>query len=210
MARTQLLFEQGTPGSVERLVNPDEIAEVVFKTANQMTKKWGTHAKLADNIVQGNKRGWMSLFESEDPLITSGTVQDYLYGQDSMGLSRQDWEFLDLLKDVRALGGYENGPREQVMYFDKDGVKRALKKLAEQTKKELFPKLRVEVVAAAKKAAPRIEALCKQVYGEHCDSGEGQLIFLGDLEKAYQMGILRLSPPGSDKVLGRMFEMLRS
>ena len=209
MARTQLLFEQGIPGNVKRLVNPDEIAEIVFKIANQMTKKWGVHSKLADQIVQGKDRGWMSLFEFEDPLITSGVVQDYLYGQDSMGLSRQDWQFLDLLKDVRALGDYENEPRENVE-FDKNDVNKALKKLAEQTKKELFPKLRVELSASAKRAAPRIEALCKRVYGEECDPEEGKLIFLGDLEKAYQLGVLRLSPPGSAKVLGRMFELFRS
>lgn len=208
MARTQLLFEQGIPGSVERLVNPDEIAEIVFKIADQMASKWGTHAELADQIVQGKKRGWLSLFDSEDPLITSGIIQDFLYGQESMGLSRKDWKYLDLLKSVRALGDYENEPRKRIE-FDKDDVKRALKKLVEQTKKELFPKLRIELVASAKKAEPKIETLCRSVYGEDCGPGEGMQIFLGDLEKAYQMGILRLSPPGSDKVLGRMFELLR-
>ena len=208
MAKTQLLFERGIPDSVKRLVNPDAIAEVVFSNTRSMTKGWSSHAKLADQIVQGKKRGWLSLFEPEDPIVTSGVVQDFLYGQESMGLSRKEWQYLDLLKDVRAMGEYSNEPRRNVK-FNKDDIKKALKKLAEQTKKEIFPKLRSELANSAKRAAPKIELLCKQIYGEDCSSGEGQLIFLGDLEKAYQLGVLRTSPPGSDKVLGRLFEILK-
>ena len=209
MAKTQLLFESGTPDSVKRLLNPDAIAEVVFKNAREMTKRWSSHAKLADQIVQGKKKGWLSLFEPEDPMITSGVIQDFLYSQESLGLSRKDWQLLDLLKDVRALGDYKNEPRKSIE-FNKDDVKKALKRLVEQTKKEIFPKLKSELAGYAKKAAPGIESLCEQVYGESCGPGEGQLIFLGDLEKAYHLGILRVSPPGSDKVLGRLFSILRS
>lgn len=208
MATTQFLFEKGVPVGVKRLVSPDKIAQIVFDTSNGLLKKWeGNLAKKADQLVKGQKTGWLDILKKEDPLLTSGMGSYFLYGDKKYGLSSKEWDYLQLLKSTRALIPFqEMGLREKGEVSEAQ-VKRSLENLAREAKNQIYLPMVKDFVRAGNSVSKSIENECMNSFGENCVPGEGVKIFNGDLLTAVNTGIIRTTPPNGRNVWKDFFKL---
>lgn len=201
MSNTQFLFEKGVPAGIKRLVEPDQIMEIVTEASNDMLQDWGLIlAKKADNLIKGKKTGLSRLFGGSDKILTSGLVSWVLYGKNRYGLSSQDWQYLELLKAVRALVPFKELPYDgslgDIGKVSQKAVAESLRGLVEKTKSDLFGPMVEDYVRVIDSYSRNIEKLCQSSFGESCSSGEGAEIFSGDLLISVNMGIIRSTPGG--------------
>jgi hypothetical protein len=201
MSNTQFLFEKGIPAGIKRLVEPDQIMEIVTEASNDMLQDWGmVLARKADNLIKGKKTGLSRLFGGSDKILTSGLVSWVLYGKNKYGLSSEDWQYLELLKAVRALIPFKELPYDgslgDIGGVSQKAIEESLKGLVEKTKSDLFGPMVEDYVRVIDSYSKNIEKLCRSSFGEDCSSGEGAEIFSGDLLVSVNMGIIRSAPGG--------------
>lgn len=202
MATTQFYFEKGIPAGIQRLVNPDPIQKLVVEKSNGLLTKWSQSlAKEADKIIKGESRGFFGFLKKNNPMLESGAVSLALYGNSrGYGLSAEDWEYLELLKSVRALDSFREKRYEGPKDLDLNQIREALESLVEDTKSDIFPTMLKDFSRVSKSVSPEIERHCLEVYGEDCVRGEGSEIFNGDLKKSVDIGVIRTNPPNGLRV----------
>jgi hypothetical protein len=205
MSNTQFMFEKGVPPGIKRLVEPDEIMEIVVRVSNDLLGGWSTTlAKKADNLIKGKKSGISRLFGWEDEILTSGLITNALYGKNKYGLSDSDWDYLELLKAVRALAVFKDhtydGKLGDPKQVDPKLISESLRNLAEATKESIFKVMLSDYSEAINWESPNVEEMCESSFGEKSQPGEGSEIISGDLLTSVNMGIIRTSPAGGMRV----------
>jgi len=198
---TSLWFPGGIPASIERLIDPDEIAKITGTGLRSLGSEWKPLADLADQISHGKRRPWWKgLFKSTD--IDPEWLHYQLYNEKlwPKSLTTDERLKLRILKSLRQLSGSGTWYRPKGVSPSPQEFERALEMMSidmEPILRRMFRSFN----AMLENAGGKVEPLCEKVYGEPCGKGEGVLLVLEDIQTLWKMDRLPVRSSALERVL---------